>query len=93
MSDDPYEPGILGDIQRAYDMVRFHDIVREESKRTIMCRPDQATRLRWHVDQAGLDDVITVVESPYVPDGQVLVIADQTIEAANREALSKMRFF
>ncbi|GAA4439494.1 hypothetical protein [Phytohabitans houttuyneae] len=74
--------------QAAHDAA-FADIIRQEAKRTILCPPDQATRVRWLIDQAGIADILTVVESQWVPAGTLLVVDQQAIEAEFQEDLRR----
>lgn len=78
--------------RRAATDIAFAEIVRAESKRTVLVGADGVDRIRWHVDQAGLGDVITVQESPYVASGWAYVVDEQAIEAGTREAFTQMRF-
>lgn len=69
--------------------IRFAEIAREESRRVVIARPEDVGRLRWLLDQAGVGDLATVVESPYAPEGRYLVMDQQAIEAGTREAIGK----
>jgi hypothetical protein len=80
----------MAQIQRAMTVVRFAEIAREESRRTVIARPEDAGRLRWTLDQAGVGDLVTVVESPYAPEGCYLVMDQQAIEAGTRETIDRM---
>lgn len=88
MSDVPDLAALMALIRRVHDDAAFAAIVRAESKRTVCCNPADVDRIRWHVDQAGLGDVFTVVESALLipPAGQMFVVDEQAIEAGFREA-------
>lgn len=69
--------------------IKFATIAREEAKRTVFCHPDEAERLRWQIGQNGLDDVLTLVESPFVPAGQAYVADMGAIEAATNQGSTR----
>jgi len=80
---------LIATLDRILVDIEFARIWREESKRTIICRPEHATELRWRIDQAGLDDVLKIVEQSFVPEGTIWIIDEQAIEAGTRQALAK----
>lgn len=59
----------------------FREIVRNAQKRTILVWRDDADRLRWLVDQAGLGDILTVKGSDFVAVERAIVIDEQALEA------------
>lgn len=65
--------------------VRFWAQVMGDSKRTVMCSPDLESRCKGYVDTRGLGGVITIKASRLIPDNQILVIDEQSIEASWRE--------
>lgn len=81
----------LGPLRQFLYDLEFGRIVRAEAKRTAFCHPDDAGRIRWFVDQSGLDDVVRVVESPLVPTGWMFLVDEQAIEAGFREDLRPRR--
>lgn len=91
MSEVPDWRDIIELCRRAATNIAFAEIVRAESKRTVFVGADDADRIRWHVDQAGLGDVITVQESPYVAPGRAYVVDEQAIDAGIREAFAQIR--
>lgn len=76
------------DILKAQVALRFAEVVRQESKRTLLCHPDDVDRVRWHVDQLGAEEQLTVLESSFVPAGQMYVVDQQSLDAGTREALA-----
>lgn len=76
-------------IERARTDIEFAAIVRNAAKRTLICRPDVAASLRWKIDQSGLDDVFTVVESAYSPEGQILMFDQQAMDASMNQMMAK----
>jgi hypothetical protein len=67
--------------------IRFYDMAREESKRTVLCEPHREHQLRAAVDQLGMADVITVRASAACPEGQMLIVDEGAIEAQHQEWL------
>jgi hypothetical protein len=56
-----------------------------DSRRTFFCEPHRVEELRAVIEQAGLAGLITVIGSPFCPEGAVLVVDSAAIEASNRE--------
>jgi len=63
----------------------FLDIVREESKRTIYCEPHRVHQIRAAVDQKGATDILTVRASAARPPGQLIIIDEGAMAAAEAE--------
>jgi hypothetical protein len=84
---------MLAVLERVRVDTEFAEIWRAESERTIMCHPDRAVELRWRIDQAGADDVLTVVENPAIPPGDIYIIDHNAIEAGMRESLAARPVF
>ncbi|MER5608359.1 hypothetical protein AB0F93_00185 [Micromonospora tulbaghiae] len=91
MSGHPDWADIVELCRRVAADVAFARIVRAEAKRTVLVDADGVDRIRWHVDQAGLGDMITVVESRFVPPGQAYVLDAQAVDAAVNEAAARWR--
>lgn len=71
------------------DDVRFWATIIEEQRRTLICPPslvDAVNRKLAELGIAGLNDVIS---SPHVPDGQILVVDPNSMEAATRQAVQQ----
>lgn len=92
MSEVPDWRNIVELCRRAATDIAFAEIVRAESKRTVLVGADDVDRIRWHVDQAGLGDVINVQESPFIAPGWAYVVDEQAIDAGTREAIAQFRF-
>jgi hypothetical protein len=79
---------VTEDLQRLYDQLTCAQIEREEARRTIVV-PGPATAVKveaWLIAH-GLDDLMTVVCSPYIKAGTMVVIDERAIEAGGHEAL------
>ncbi len=75
-------------IQRIYDQVACAEIEREEARRTIVVPgPATAVKLEAWLVAHGFDDIMTVVCSPGVKAGTMLVIDERAVEASGNEAL------
>lgn len=82
-ADDP-----AAAIRQAMVDLAFARMVCDDSKRTLCCHPDDAGRVRWHIDQlSGRDDILKVVESAVVPAGTIYVVDEQAMEASFNESL------
>ncbi|BBB01061.1 hypothetical protein RVR_8301 [Actinacidiphila reveromycinica] len=66
--------------------IRFLEIAREESKRTVYCEPHREHQIRAAVDQAGVADIITVRASPACPAGELLIVDEGALKAAGEVA-------
>lgn len=80
-------------MQRMLDAIRFLDLVREESKRSILCEPHREHQVRAAIDQAGAADLLTVRPSEACPEGKLLVIDENAIEAGLRQAAQRGPMF
>ncbi|MFI0900584.1 hypothetical protein [Streptomyces sp. NPDC020983] len=68
----------------------FLDVVREESRRTILCEPHREQQIRAAVDQAGAADIFAVKPSPTCPPGKLLVLDERALAAAHAELVQKL---
>lgn len=85
-------PPTVLDIQAALEQAQA---AYEETwpRRTILCNPAQEDAIRAEVERIGARRV-TIASGPGVPDGNMYVIDEEAIEAANQEALSRpMRLY
>lgn len=62
--------------------IRFHAQVHEDAKRTLCCAPERVEALEAAIARRGLSDLWTVVGSPAVPSGQVIVLDEQALQAS-----------
>lgn len=89
--DPPSGEEILANIRRAATDIRAAEIARAEMKRTyVFADPDRAVEFEAYAAAHGLDDVVTVHSSPYLPDGWAgVVIDEQGLEAQMREDMQR----
>jgi hypothetical protein len=80
-------------MQRMLDAINFLHLAREESKRTILCEPHREHQVRAAIDQAGAAAILTVHPSGACPEGQLLVIDENALEAGLREAAQQGPMF
>lgn len=73
------------ELQRMLEAIRFFEIAREESKRTILCEPHREHQVRAVVDQVGVADIITVRASAACPEGQFIVLDQGALDAQLNE--------
>lgn len=72
------------------DEIRFHHQIRTDARRTLICEPDRAAAVQAAVEQLNAGDTFTVKASPYCPEGQIVVIDEQAIEASWRQTVQRM---
>lgn len=78
-------------MRRLLDRIRCAEIAREEAKRTVLVPgPASAVQFEAWLVAHGLDDVITVEMSRYLPTDTWIVMDVQAIEAGQAEALQQM---
>jgi hypothetical protein len=82
---------VSDDMQRMLDLIRFHEIARQEAKRTILCEPHREHQIRAAVDQAGAADILTVRASPACPQGQLLILDTGALDAWWDEWAQRLR--
>ncbi|MEU6597835.1 hypothetical protein [Streptomyces flaveolus] len=88
---------MTNEMQRMLTAIQFFDLIRQESKRTILCEPHREHQVRAAVDQAGVADILTVRASAACPKDKLLVIDEGAHEAQTREwqqgLMRSMRWF
>jgi hypothetical protein len=82
---------VSDDMQRMLDLIRFHEIARQEAKRTILCEPHREYQIRAAIDQAGAADILTVRASPACPEGQLLILDAGALDASWNEWAQRLR--
>ncbi|MGW7726172.1 hypothetical protein ACWGJ6_22920 [Streptomyces canus] len=88
-SDDPDEAEALGltaDARRMLTDICFYSQVIGDSKRTILCQPSLVDAVREAVEAHDAGGAYTVRASPACPDGKLLVLDEQAMEASFRQA-------
>lgn len=71
---------------------RFWEQVLVDGHRTVYCPPEWESRCKGYVAARGLVGMVTVVAHPYVPNGQLLVVDDQAMEAGDRQRAQRADF-
>jgi hypothetical protein len=84
---------VSDDLQQMLDAINFLHIARKESKRTILCEPHREHQMRTAVDQAGAAHILTVRPSAACPEGKLIVIDENALEAGLREAAQRGPMF
>jgi hypothetical protein len=72
--------------------LRFWMQTFEDSRRTLLCPPDLESRVKGYVDAHGLGGVVQVKASPIIPDGQVMIVDENALEAEWRQTLQRNRW-
>ncbi|MEH0657758.1 hypothetical protein QA860_08425 [Streptomyces stelliscabiei] len=81
------------DVQRMLTEIQFFHLARQESKRTILCEPHREHQVRAAVDQADAADILTVRASTACPEGKLLVIDENALDAGLRETAQRGPMF
>ncbi|WP_460705606.1 hypothetical protein [Myceligenerans halotolerans] len=71
------------------DDVRFWAQVYEDSRRTLIVPPDLESRAVETVKARGLEGIVTVRVSRWLPAGMVFLIDEQALEANLRQAVHR----
>lgn len=61
--------------------VRFWQQVIGDARRTVFCPPDLESRCKGYVAARGLEHIITIQASPYVPENTIIVADLGAIDA------------
>ena len=68
---------------------RFWVQVATDAERTIICSPENESRIKSWIDGRGLEHILKVMVETYVPDDQMFVIDHNAIEASQRQYLAR----
>jgi len=72
------------------DDVRFWAQVMDDGMRTLIVPPDLESRAVEQVKARGLDGIITVRVSRWLPKGMAFLIDEQAMEAVLRQSLQRL---
>jgi len=82
---------VLAEMQRLADRIRCAEIEREEARRTVLVPgPASAVKLQAWLIAHGLDELVTVETSRFLPADTWVVIDQRAVEAATAEAIQHM---
>ncbi|MER7761513.1 hypothetical protein [Streptomyces sp. NPDC097619] len=73
--------------------IRFHDQVLLDARRTLVCPPNLADEVRAVVKKYDAAGLFTVVASPACPEGRLLLLDEQAMEADLRASLLRRPTF
>ena len=79
----------MTDIERMLTDIRFYSQVIGDSKRTILCQPSLVDAVREAVEAHDAGGIYTVRASPACPDGKLLVLDEQAMEASFQQAVQR----
>lgn len=68
------------------DDQRFWAQIAEDTRRTALCHPDDADRVRVVLAHHGMTDQIIVEPTAYVTPGRVLLLDHNAVDACDRQA-------
>jgi hypothetical protein len=69
--------------------VRFWAQITGDARRTIICSPDNESRIKTWVDARGMAGILTVHPTPFVDDCTIYVLDEQATEAAHQRDLQR----
>lgn len=72
---------------------RFFAQIIGDAQRTILCEPHRVDEIRGAVDRMGAAGILTVKASQVCPEGKLLVLDEQAMEASLRQAASRPIWF
>ncbi|MEV6854737.1 hypothetical protein AB0M89_13120 [Streptomyces microflavus] len=68
---------------------RFFVQIVGDAQRTVLCEPHRVAEIREAVERLDMAGILTVKTSQVCPEGKLLVIDVQALEASARQAASK----
>ncbi|MGH3381868.1 MAG: hypothetical protein ACRDP6_44785 [Actinoallomurus sp.] len=69
--------------------VRFWAMVIADRERTIVCSPENESRIKCWIDARNCGGIFKVIVERYMPDDQIFVMDHNAIEASTRQALAR----
>ncbi|WP_432077807.1 hypothetical protein [Streptomyces sp. YPW6] len=69
--------------------VRFFAQIIGDARRTVLCEPHRVAEVQDVVNRLGMAGIVTVQASRVCPEGKLLVIDEQAMEAACRQGASR----
>ncbi|MER5653409.1 hypothetical protein ABT076_10380 [Streptomyces sp. NPDC002131] len=79
----------MRDIEQMLIDIRFYDQILGDSKRTIICPPGLADRVRAVIEAHSAGDRYTVRASAACPDDKLIAIDEQALEASFQQAAQR----
>lgn len=76
----------MTDIERMLTEIRFYEQVIGDAQRTIYCEPSMLAAVQDAVEVRGVGHIYTVRASQACPEGKLLLVDEQAMEAAFQEA-------
>ncbi|MEW1565811.1 hypothetical protein AB0454_22830 [Streptomyces sp. NPDC093509] len=70
--------------------LRFQAQVHEDSKRTLLCAPETLCELQAAIEQRGMAHLWTAAANPTVPEGQIVILDEQALEAVWQQTLQRV---
>ncbi|MWA08705.1 hypothetical protein [Streptomyces sp. BA2] len=77
----------MTDVEKLLTDIRFYDQVLGDARRTILCPPDLVDSVKAVVEARDVGGLYQVKASPCCPEGRLIVIDEQGLEAAMRETV------
>lgn len=71
----------MADVEQMLIDIRFYEQIVGDARRTIFCQPSVAAAVQEAVDAVSVGHLYTVRVSPACPEGKLIVIDEQAIEA------------
>ena len=78
------------DLDRMRYEVAFWAQIAGDAKRTLICTPEDASRIEMLVADMDVGHIFAVRVSPACPTGQILIVDDPAFEGAHNETMQRM---
>lgn len=72
------------------DEIRFWAQVIGDAHRTVLCSPENESRVKGWIDARDMGGMLTVEVSRYMPDDVIYLMDEQAIEALCRESIQRL---
>lgn len=79
----------MTDVERMLTEIRFYEQILGDAKRTIYCQPSVAAAVRDAVEAHGTGHLFTVRSTPACPEGKLILVDDQALEASFNAAVQR----
>lgn len=69
--------------------VQFLALTRQMAERTVICSPENESRIKTMIDVLGLGNIVIVHVSPYMPDDRLYIVDENALQAARNETIQR----
>ena len=79
----------MDEVERMLIDIRFYEQIAGDAKRTILCQPAMVAAVEEVIAAKGAERLFKVLASPVCPEGKLLIIDEQGLEASFRAAAQR----